>query len=526
MYDARRLEIQKLVIVAAGAVDQQYKDFKAGKISEDEAKARALNVLRSMRYDPVGFFVVYDDRIVTVLNALVPAAEGRDMSKAMDSDGLPFARMLHDSAKETEAGGFINYQYTKFKDDPKPYPKTSYARRFVPWGWTILTGAYTDDIAAEGLHQALKSAGIGGVALIIVSLLAFVIVRNITRRLSALGSAMTALADGKNDVALPSIGAGDELDDMTRTVGVFRDNAVERDRLREAAQSETAAKFSRQKLIEEMVQRFQGKVEHVMGNVRQTISGLSSVAGNLADVSRDADGRAQSVNGVSTQNAQSIQSIAGGVEELTASVSEIGALVERATVVIGKAADLTCSTDAAVAGLAANARTIGDVVNLIQAIAEQTNLLALNATIEAARAGEAGRGFAVVANEVKVLAGQTAKATDDIRRQTEAIQSSTTGAVESIGEIVATMTDVQAFVGSIAAAVSQQTSATGEISRNLQWTAQGANNVSKEFAGVVEAITRTSQIAGTVADATGALVKETESLDGEVGAFLKSVAAA
>jgi len=176
--------------------------------------------------------------------------------------------------------------------------------------------------------------------------------------------------------------------------------------------------------------------------------------------------------------------------------------------------------------LATGANRIGDVVKLIRAIAEQTNLLALNATIEAARAGEAGRGFAVVASEVKTLASQTAKATEDIGTQIAAIQTSTDEAVAAIRQISTVMNDITGFTTTIAAAVEEQSASTHEIARNIQEAASGAKELAGSMGVVSEAIRETNRSASAVLDVSGTLADQAGTLQQAVDTFLHKVAAA
>jgi methyl-accepting chemotaxis protein len=523
---SHRQQIRAVVEAAGGVVERQYKDFQEGRVSEPEAKERAKAALRMIRYNKTDYIFVHDDTATQVVLGARPELEGSDVSKNVDRNGLYFSLEMIKRGKEL-GGGYIDYYF------PKPgaaaqdaSPKTAYFQRFAPWGWTIGTGVYVDDVIVRVRGAVLTALGIGAGFILIIGGFAAMIARGLTRRLHALSATMTALAEGHTDVAVPQTGGADEIDTMARAVLVFRDNAIERSHLAATSEEQQRASATRQEQVEALVRGFDSKVKAVLGTIRDHIGHLTDAAANLSTVASSASSRASIAEDVSQSTSRNVQTVAGAAQELAGSVRDIGSLVSRATDVIIKATALTSDTDAAVAGLAANAGKIGDVVNLIQAIAEQTNLLALNATIEAARAGESGRGFSVVAAEVKTLANQTAKATDEIRAQIQVMQASTNGAVGAIAAIVSIMSDVQSFNSSIAAAVKEQDSATGRISRNIEETASGASELNTEFANVSQAIGETSRTAGRVGEATAVLLRETEILDHEVGAFLRNVAAA
>jgi methyl-accepting chemotaxis protein len=523
---SRRDQLKSIVDLAMGAVERQFKDAQEGKISEADAKERAKAIIRIMRYNGSDYVFVFDDNVKTLVLGPRPDREGSDGGQTKDINGKYFSAEMVKIARE-KGGGFVDYWYPKPGAEMKDVsPKTSYAKRFPQWGWTLATGVYMDDVAAQVRQTTLIAAGIGAVFLLIVGGIAALVVRGLTRRLGALGVAMTALSAGQTDTALPQVKGNDQIDTMTKAVVVFRDNAIERNRLTATSEDEQRTRAARQEQVETLVRTFDAKVKSMLGTVRDNLGEMTKAAGDLSTVASAASDRASAAENVSQSTSRNVQTVASAAEELTGSVNEIGSLVGRATEVIGKASSLTRSTDTAIAGLAANAGKIGDVVNLIQAIAEQTNLLALNATIEAARAGESGRGFAVVASEVKALASQTAKATDEIRAQIGTMQESTKGAVDAIAAIVTTMDEVQSFTNSIAAAVEQQGSATSEISRSIQETAQGAGELTSEFAHVSQAIGNTNRTAAQLGETASLLRRETEALDKEVGSFLRGVAAA
>ena len=217
--------------------------------------------------------------------------------------------------------------------------------------------------------------------------------------------------------------------------------------------------------------------------------------------------------------------MAAATEELAASIAEISRQVGQSKDVVASATECTRASNEKVAGLAAAVQVIGEVVSLIQAIAEQTNLLALNATIEAARAGEMGKGFAVVAAEVKELATQTSKATDDIGSQIGTIQSSTQEAVESIQSIANIMEDVSGYTTAIATAVDQQDCATNEIKRSANDASVGTQAVSESMASVTRTATETSRSASMVLEASSEVADSAEQLRAQIDAFLKDVAA-
>jgi methyl-accepting chemotaxis protein len=305
-------------------------------------------------------------------------------------------------------------------------------------------------------------------------------------------------------------------------VGIH-DDITERRRVerRNALLDEQEARRAR---IEEAIAWFRQSVEGVLATVSDSVAAMQSTAGVLAATSRDS--AAQTVGAVDTSNdaSGSADIAATAADELSKSISEINRQLARASEVVVAAATEAQSTNQEIASLAQAARKIDDVVKLIQSVAGQTNLLALNATIEAARAGVAGKGFSVVASEVKALAVQTAKATDDIAAQIAAVQSSTRSAVGAIGSVAGKMQEIRQFTAAIATSVEQQNAATQEISGSVAAAAAGTKSVVAVLGRVSDAIANMHNSADTVLAASQAVERAADSLRGSVDGFLRKVA--
>jgi methyl-accepting chemotaxis protein len=312
---------------------------------------------------------------------------------------------------------------------------------------------------------------------------------------------------------------------MSRAVDVFRSNAIERRRLEEASEKTRQQELQRQGSLEQHVHRFRGVISQVVESLGRETDTMRAAAQTLSQAASSASAEAVSASQASMGAAGNAQAVAAAAEQLSASIREISQQTQRTSTIAAETADAAQRSDRDIAGLAEAAQRIGSVIELIRAIADQTNLLALNATIEAARAGESGRGFAIVASEVKTLATQTAKATEEIAVQIGSMQTSTRVAVDSIRTITHKVAEIHSLTSSIAAAVEQQDAATREISQNVLMAADGSRVAARNVDGVTSASEQTRRESDQVLGTADQLAVVANNLTVAVDAFVQGVGA-
>jgi methyl-accepting chemotaxis protein len=378
------------------------------------------------------------------------------------------------------------------------------------------------------LWQAIAAMTVAAAIAALLALgMTMIMVRRVTKPLRRVTEALTILAEGRTDVEVADADRRDEIGAIARTVSVFKNNRIERRQLEaERINAEKLAIEQRKTELNQFVENFRAKIGSIIEQVLKSSGQFEKDAQQLSVTAHStAEMSSQSAN-ASRQASEHVRSAATASNELSQSIVEISRQVQDSNGVAADAVKQANATDERMAELSAAGDRIGDVVKLITSIAEQTNLLALNATIEAARAGEAGRGFAVVAQEVKTLAGQTAKATDEISAHIVNMQHATEESVNAIKAIGLTIEHISEITTSISSAVEQQGTATQHIAEGVQAAASGTLDVADNIERVAQGAGETETTSGQILESAQALSEVSIHLRDEVEKFLDSVRAA
>ena len=457
---------------------------------------------------------------VTLANASRAAVATRDAGKPLDSSEM--TAKIAEIEKDVGDFGSANNELVEFSGGQASNAAALAIRQIgQAQYWSVVIGL------------ASAFIGIG---------LAFTMGRSIAVPIKNMTDVMSKLADGKLEIDVPYRSNRDEIGLMAKAVQVFRDNAVQNLSLRKA-QDEAAAEASaarqqarldkeradaqaaidRKQALHKMADEFEAGIMGVVQAVADAAAQMQTSAEVLSATAQQTNSQAATVAGASEMASVNVQTVATAAEELSSSINEISRQVAECSRITQQASDEAGRTNKMVESLVIATDKIGQVVQLISSIAGQTNLLALNATIESARAGEAGKGFSVVANEVKNLAAQTGKATEEIGAQIAAVQEETRRAVSGIRRIDQVIEQVRQISSGIASAVEEQGAATGEIAQNVAQASVGTQEVSETIGGVTQAAAETGEAAAHVLAAAQGLSQQSDNLKREVKRFLDNI---
>ena len=525
LFEDRKVKTEHVVDVAESLVAFYQSQEKAGVMTREGAQKAALVALNTLRYDEQEYFWVQSYDNVMLMHPIKPEMDGKSLNGIADPNGVKLFEVMVAVVKK-DGHGFVNYDWPK-PGFAAPVPKVSFVKGFAPWQWIVGSGIYVDDVNTIFMDILTIVLSVAAAILLMIVGASFTIGRSITKPLSYIASNMQRLAEGDKSIEVQFTEQKNEIGDLSRAMDVFLGKTIEMDRMREEqVEKDRRAEEEKRQTMLKMADAFESSVGQVVSQVSSAATEMQSSSEAMGATAEETTRQASAVAAASEQASANVQTVASAAEELSSSIAEISRQVTQASQIAAAAVEEAEQVNMKVQGLALAAQKIGEVVALITDIAEQTNLLALNATIEAARAGDAGKGFAVVASEVKNLANQTAKATEEIGAQISGIQTATdeaVGAIDSISQTIAKINDVNAGV---AAAVEEQGAATQEIARNVEQAAAGTQEVSSNIVGVSQAASDTGMAAGEIRSAAVLLSQQSGQLRVEVDKFLSGVRAA
>jgi methyl-accepting chemotaxis protein len=528
--EERKTKIFDLVTAAKKILASYDKKAKAGEIPAPQARQFAFDAIGAMRWgssdDYLGVYGAGNaDAGVTYVHPNPKFINVKRLD-SKDSHGFMNIQAIVNLARA--GGGYVEYLVPKSAGGAE-FPKLTYAGGYGEGEnlLAIMAGIYTDDVDAVVLNRAIWIS-VGGLAgLLVAGLTAFVLGRGLVRPLAEICGVMDDLAKGNFSTEVPFAERRNEIGRISRSLTVFKDQLLEAERLRSEREEATARAVSERKsALNQMAEAFERSVGGIVASASSAATEMQHSAQSLSEIAKETTQQSATVAAAAQQTTANVQAVASAADELSTAGQEISHQIAKSSSIAQSAVAQASRTNAMVEGLLAATQRIGEVMGLIKTIAAQTNLLALNATIEAARAGEAGKGFAVVAGEVKALATQTAKATEEITDQVQAIRDATGATVGAIREIGSTIEQIDAIATTIAAAVEEQGVSTRDIARSVQQAAQGTEGVTQNIAGVTQASGQVGVAAELVLGSAGDLARQSERLRHEVDSFLATVRAA
>ncbi len=526
LFEQKKADIQHVVEGAAAIVADFERRAAAGEMSREQAQAEAKRAIGAIRYGGGGkeYVFVYDYNGINVVHPVKPDWVGTNRIDERDPSGKYFIREFIEVAKK--GGGHVGYLF-QLPQSTQRVPKISYIAGFAPWQWLIGSGVWIEDVRAANWHL-VRNIGLWLVGIALVLLGASIMVtRSIGGPIRRLTRSLRRLAGGDIDAAVEGAERHDEFGTIARAIVELRDAVRNRmqDEMRRDTDAKRASEAERQRFLADVAHSLDLQVKAVADAVGAAAQTLVGTARSMTSVSAEAQREASSASGVSRSAAEHVATVGEAAGQLDGAINEIGVQVQQSARIAQDAVAQIREASAIVRTLSAASADIGKVVQLIQAIAEQTNLLALNATIEAARAGEAGKGFAVVASEVKQLATQTSKATEEISGRIHAVQGATDQAVAAIENVDQTIARINEIGSRIAAAVEQQGAATSEISRAGRHAAEQTEQLAASLVRLLEAANDTSHSSEEVVASASGLSDQAASLKRQVDEFLAHVAA-
>jgi methyl-accepting chemotaxis protein len=524
MLEEREARARVIVEAAQAIIDDLAQRAAKGEMTVEVAQKIARDAVRAIRFDGAEYAFLLDER-ATVLAHFNPKLEGQNLWETQDKAGTYYTRDLVKKALAGD-GGYVSLYFPK-PGTTEPVAKINYGKKANNWGWVVASGIFVDSVEAAAAQSRIRMIAAVGLLALVTLGLTFWIGRSLSRPILRMSEVTNRIAAGELTIEVPDSDRADEVGTLAKAIDVLRQRSAEAARLvAEEERMKGRAAEERHAAMVKLADAFEASVKHAVDGISSSATGMEASANSMSSVAATSDSQTVAAAAAAEQTSVNVGTVASATEQLSASIQEIGRQVTHSTEIAAGAVTEAERANGVMSGLAESAKSVGEVVKLINDIAQQTNLLALNATIEAARAGDAGRGFAVVASEVKSLATQTAKATEDIQTKVAEIQSMTGTAVSAIVTIGGTVSRMNEITASIAAAVEEQGAATRDIAGNVQQAAGGAQQVSHNVAAAQRAVSETKTVATSVLDSAGSVTREAGRLRNEVERFLADVRAA